>query len=301
MSFHLTLGLAIAAAGLTSGFLPGERVVVEAHNCYPYVGLWAGRMDRALSVGVPVAIELDLTWYDEGYPVIAHGGRLTGKEPRLHGYFFERVRPTVEAAIAKGDKSAWPLYTLNLNNLSGPGGAMAQALWQLLGEYEDWLCTAVKTAAPGGQSPIKLNPILVLTNGRPSVAKVFHDGVPVGGTLRAFGSCGDEDRATNFRRWRNLSWHAVERGGQRNAGDWTREEAARLKALVDETHEQGYWIRFYSLDGHPFGLAHGWGPGYNFGSLDKAKVRWRACIEAGVDFIATDQCEELARVLMLRR
>jgi len=65
--------------------------------------------------------------------------------------------------------------------------------------------------------------------------------------------------------------------------------------LVATAHGQGYWIRFYSLDGESALLsANGWSPGYNFGSPEAAHIRWKACIEAGVDFIATDQCESLA-------
>jgi hypothetical protein len=40
----------------------------------------------------------------------------------------------------------------------------------------------------------------------------------------------------------------------------------------------------------------GWTPSYNFTSLDAARIRWRAAIDAGVDFIATDQYEEYAQI-----
>ena len=40
--------------------LPGSRSVMDAHNCYPYDEWWYDRIDRALSVGTPVAIEQDL-------------------------------------------------------------------------------------------------------------------------------------------------------------------------------------------------------------------------------------------------
>ncbi len=56
--------------------------------------------------------------------------------------------------------------------------------------------------------------------------------------------------ATNYRRWLNYSWHAVEPEGQPKAGDWTPADDARLKALVDGAHKLGYWIRFYTLDGY---------------------------------------------------
>ena len=40
----------------------------------------------------------------------------------------------------------------------------------------------------------------------------------------------------------------------------------------------------------------GWTKSYNFGSLAQARLRWQAAIDAGVDFIATDQYEAFAEV-----
>lgn len=285
------------------GFLPGERVVVEAHNCYPYNGRWASRIDRALSAGTPVAIELDLAWYEdaktgEGRAVLAHGPPCTGTEPALRDYFFEKVRPIIETALKEDDKTDWPLYTLNVNDFRGGGAAIIRAFWDTLGDYEAWLCTAEKLADAAAPAPIDVKPVLVLTNGGPVQTKVFYDEVPAGGRLRAFGTAkGGKplERGTNFRRWWNHSWSDVEAGGQKKAGDWTAEDAARLQEMVDMAHRQGYWIRFYTLNGHAGILSsHGWSPGYNFGSPEAVEARWKACIEAGVDFIATDQCEALA-------
>jgi hypothetical protein len=47
-----------------------------------------------------------------------------------------------------------------------------------------------------------------------------------------------------------------------------------------------------TTDGRRLGLS----PGYNFGSLDAVRIRWRAAIDAGVDFIATDQYEDFSRI-----
>src|SRR5258708_39974554 len=44
---------------------PGVRVVMDAHNCYPYFEWWGDRMERALSGGVPLAVEQDLYWYTD--------------------------------------------------------------------------------------------------------------------------------------------------------------------------------------------------------------------------------------------
>ena len=88
----------------------------------------------------------------------------------------------------------------------------------------------------------------------------------------------------------------VEPEGQNNAGGWTSDDQRRLHTLVDGAHAAGLWIRFYTLNGHSpeEGERMGWSPGYNFGSMDAARIRWRAAIDAGVDFIATDQYEDFA-------
>ena len=59
----------------------------------------------------------------------------------------------------------------------------------------------------------------------------------------------------------------------------------------------GLWIRFYTLNGHRPDDSLGWTASYNFGSVDAARARWNAAIAAGVDFIATDQYEELDSLL----
>ena len=139
----------------------------------------------------------------------------------------------------------------------------------------------------------------------------FHDAVPVGGRLRLFGAIhgiapAEADGlpratpATNYRRWWNHPWRVAEPGGQRAAATWTPEEAGRLRSLVADAHAHGLWIRFYTLNGHQ-GPREGWTDSYNFGALAAAEVRWRAAIDAGVDFIATDQYTELARLLAATR
>ena len=38
---------------------------------------------------------------------------------------------------------------------------------------------------------------------------------------------------------------------------------------------------------------NGWFHGYNFGSIEAARIRWRAAIQAHVDYLASDQYELL--------
>ena len=66
---------------------------------------------------------------------------------------------------------------------------------------------------------------------------------------------------------------------------------------MDHAHRLGYWIRFYTLDGFSEPENRGWDANYNFGSREAVVARWKAAIRAGVDLIATDEYEELARVM----
>ncbi len=306
-------------------FLNRNQPIVDAHNCYPYEGRWNDRVHRALNSGFPVSIEQDLAWYvdpatDKGRVVVSHTAKPTGSEPTLRTYFFEQVRPVVERAIAENNHERWPLIVLHFD-FKDNQPAILEAVWQLLGEYEPWLSTAVKTDDPGVLSPIDRKPILVITEDSDEQQKVFLDDVPVGAKLRLFGSahthsnpvgmssqqvlrCGRSEtlppdqilseRPTNYRRWWNSSWYPVEEGGQSKAGDWTPADDRRLRALVDHAHQLGYWVRFYTLDGFAPDEDQGWGNGYNFGSKQAVILRWKAAIAAGVNFVATDQYEELA-------
>ena len=298
------MALEIAVCSQTPTFLPGQRVLLDAHNCYPYEGQWTDRVDRALSTGLPVAIEMDLIWDTTSTPgtpriVVRHGGKARGNEPTLRDYFFEKVRPLVERALQEGDRGQWPLLTLNINDLRGGAPEFFTALWKLMGAYEPWLCTAVRTEDLSQIATLEVKPVLVLTSDGTLQRKVFYSDVPVGGRLRLFAAGKPDRNADNFRRWVNYSWAEVEPEGQTRAGDWTPADAARLKALVENAHKRGYWIRFYTLNGHGALdiVQQGWTPSYNFGSLAAVAVRWKAARTCGVDFVASDQYEECAQAL----
>ncbi len=157
-----------------------------------------------------------------------------------------------------------------------------------------------------------IRPLLVLTSEADSQERDFYDVVPLGERLLAFGavrtagknpmSPADDmvpEPANNYRRWWNNPWNVVERGGQRKAGPWTTQDEIRLRQFVTQAHELGLWIRSYALDGlsdRDLGR-NGWDKGYNFGSREKASLRWMAAIRAGVDFIATDQYEDVAALV----
>jgi hypothetical protein len=293
---------------------PGSRTVMDAHNCYPYSEWWSDRIDRALSIGTPVAIEQDLGWYTDpvsgrSWSVVTHGDPLSGHEPTMEKYFFERVRPVVEKALQDGNHGDWPLITLNLDFKDNKPEHLAAVL-ALLRKYQTWITFAAKGSNPSVVEPLHVRPILVLTGEADAQQTVFYDQLAAGDAVLAFGAVHsgdkapqsapeeiDSERATNYRRWWNNPWRVVEAGGQVNAGAWTPEKMQRLHSLVNRAHANGLWIRFYTLDGATEKelSCSGWFHGYNFGSLEAVRQRWRAAISAGVDYLASDQYELLGQ------
>jgi hypothetical protein len=302
-------------------FLNHNRPVLDAHNCYPYKGKYADRLERALSTGFPVAIEQDIAWgvdpaTHQGRPVVSHTPKTTGDEPTLREHFFERVRPIIEKALTESDRARWPLIILHFD-FKSLEPKLLRAVWAELGDYEEWITTAAQTPDPHQLAPLDPKPLLVLTEDADEQEEVFFNDIPAGRRLRVFGSAHTAriaarskqqlihlaatlppeqllvERPTNYRRWWNNSWFEVEEGGQNRAGEWTPADAQRLRALVDHAHSLGFWIRFYTLDGFSLAENHGWDRGYNFGSCKAVTARWKAALESGVNLIATDQYEEL--------
>jgi hypothetical protein len=298
------------------------RTTLHAHNCYPDLGRYPDRLSRALNTGItPIAIEQDLVWAplaDGGRSVVSHGEPLNGYEPTLEAHFFKRVERMLDTALASGRHDDWPLLILHLDFKTNEP-EHHRAVWDLLGKYQRWLTTAERVADDGVPPPLRPGPLLVLTENGAGQHAVFHDRVAVGDRLRLFGtvpvaldlaSLPREDqlrqlaaapvetlipqRATNYRRWSNQSWAAIEEGGQANAGDWTPAEDRRLRALVDRARAMQLWLRIYALNGHAANAGQGWSEGYNFGSLAAVQRRWDAAIAAGVHLVATDQYELFA-------
>ena len=323
----LVVAIAVAASATIVGqsntrFGPGARVLVDAHNAYPTDGKWQDRIDRALKTGLPVAIEQDPYWYRDpqtgaGRSVVSHNREDAAGAPTLEDYFFASVRPAVEKALAENRRDEWPLIVLNLDLKTSEPEHLA-AIWALLGKYEGWITTADRTSSDQ-PAPLHVRPIMVLTGSSNAQQVAFYDNVPVGQQLRVFGasvpyalpanSATPRDKinraiippaelmpvpATNYRRWSNFAWAAVE-AGPAGAGEWQPETADRLRSLVARAHAMNLWIRFYTLNGHTAEDNHGWTPSYNFGSPEAAAIRWRAAAEAGVDFIASDMYEALSR------
>jgi hypothetical protein len=309
----------------TLASLNHHRSIPDAHNCYPNEGRWANRIDRALKSGFPVGIEQDMAWYvdtatGKGRAVVSHSDKPRGTEPLLRDYFFERVRPIIEKALAENDRSHWPLIVLHFD-FKSTQEPLLRAVWDLLGEYQGWITTAVKSSGLHELTPLDLKPLLVLTEEADAQEEFFFTRLRPGERLRLFGSAHTRaipskpkethdrllatmppsellsEKPTTYRRWWNSSWAAVEEGGPKQGGEWTADDDRRLRSLVDHAHELGYWIRFYTLDGFTEAENQGWDEGYDFGSRDRAALRWKAAKAAGVDIIATDQTEDLAPLL----
>ena len=210
---------------------------------------------------------------------------------------FRSIRPIVERALRDGRRDDWPLVTLNLDFKTEEPAHLA-AVRSLLNEYRQWLTTAARRASIDDVQALRVGPVLVLAGESDNQRRAFHDAVAVGDPLLAFGAVHGGGHRTNYHRWSNNAWRVVEPAGQNHAGPWTADAESRLRALVRAAHDDGLWIRFYTLNGHdPRDVSGGWTPGYNFGSEDAARERWRAAIRAGVDFVAIDQYELFSATL----
>jgi len=326
--------LALALYGANTGpFSPGQRTFLLAHNSCPDKGQWADRLDRALSTGTPLVVEMDLCWVlnpktGKNASLIAGSAKgITGDEPTLKSYLFEHARPIVEKALKENDQKNWPLIMVYLDIKDDPPEHL-ESIWGQLGEYENWLTTAVKTKNAAQQSPLDLKPMMMFaddTRPTPNIKEeYFYNRLPIGGKLRVFGSAkltvppGNLNKnqvfeaqakmkledlitepASNYHRWfAQAHWDLmVEQAPMKAAGQWTPEKEARLKALVNYTHKMGSFLGVWCLDGFEPGKGFGWGEGNNLGSLQAATIRWKAATKAGVDFIASDQYKEAAKVI----
>jgi hypothetical protein len=309
----------------------GGRPLLHAHNAYVEEGRWADRIDRALATGqVPLVIEQDIAYAARNEPgidrsVVSHDDELKGSEPPLRQHFFDRVRPIIEKALAAGDTQRWPVLVLHLDFKTN-GREHHRAVWDLLKRHRQWLTTAPPDSDLMRVTDMKPGPLLVLTENGAGQERDFTEWAAEEGSLLLFGSIpapalrqSDDPAerarmlraappnqlvpaaASSYRRWVNFSWAAVEEGGPSKAGEWTRDDAERLDAIVRYAHLQGLLVRFYTLNGHTAAASRGWGESYNFGDLEAARLRWRAAAQSGVDLIASDQYEEVAALLQAPR
>ena len=93
----------------------------------------------------------------------------------------------MEKALAENDRAHWPLIVLHFD-FKSEHPELLQAVWDLLGEYEVWITTALKTGNPGELARFDPKPLLVLTEDSDAQEEVFFGRLPKGARLRIFGS-----------------------------------------------------------------------------------------------------------------
>jgi hypothetical protein len=325
----LVAALAVGAKVQSSTCTPGVRTLVLAHNAYPDEGNYGDRLDRAIAAGVPFVVEEDLVWVN-GKSLVIHNPKVASADsPTLESYFFPKIKPIIEKALNEGNKGNWPLVTLYLDIKNDPQEHL-EAISKVLDKYDAWLTKAVKTDDITKQSPLELKPMMVILEDKKNDIKqaFFYNSVNVGGKIRAFGSAVKFDdnpnnlprekraermagllkitpeqlvtkRADNWRRWFGTDWSFIELCGPGH-GDWTAASEARMKKFVDYGHSLGYLVSLYSVNGFSEADNQGWTAEFNF-SREGAVARWNAAIGAHADFIATDQYEDLAKVIRSKR
>ena len=304
---------------------PGARTLMLAHNAYPDHGKFGDRLDRVITAGTPFAVEEDLAWVD-GKSLLIHGGKnLTKDDPTMESYFFPKIKPVIEKALKENKKSTWPVVTLYLDLKNDPIEHL-EAVAKMLEPYHDWMTSSVKTADASKPAELNIRPMLVIVEDKVNDIKqeFFYDRVPVGGTIRVFGSLTKVETnpdkklskqeavdamaaltpeqifttpATTYRRWFGGDWSLIEKGGQVKAGEWTKEKETRLRQMVEYGHKKGYLVSFYCLNGYTEAENQGWDKGYNFGSKAAVMPRWKAVMNAKADFLATDQYEDVRKML----
>src|SRR5262245_12845345 len=183
-------------ATASSQYVPGKRSVMHAHNAFPVHEKFHNRLDRALSGGLPVVIELDTAWFTDvagkSTMVLSHGAKLAAQgDPTMEDYVIPRLKPIVEKALKDGNKGNWPLVTLYFDIQGTETGHLA-ALSKLLDEYDTWWTFAKKPADQTVQTPLELKPAMAfIYDKNDTKRKFFYDPVAVGGKVRVFGSVQD--------------------------------------------------------------------------------------------------------------
>jgi hypothetical protein len=336
-SFFMLCAAAMTALMVTgaphnsSPFTPGARTMMLAHNAYPYDGQYGDRLDRAIAAGMPFAVEEDLVWVNGRSLLIHNEKSASADSPTLESYFFPKVKPLMEKAMKEGNKGNWPLITLYLDIKNDPEEHLTE-ISKVLDKYDAWLTKAVKTSDITRMSPLEYKPMMVILEDKKNDIKqaFFYDRIAVGGKFRAFGSAVKFDdnpnqlprtareqrmaglitiqpeqmltkHADNWRRWFGTDWNFIELSGPTHGSDWNAATEARMKHFVDYGHSLGYLVGFYEINGFTKDQNQGWTDEYNFGSREAAEVRIKAVLAAHADFIATDQYQEVAKLIRERR
>jgi hypothetical protein len=300
-AFRLSLRLSLAwlAATATATTQAADPLPISAHNCYPSEGARNDRLVEALSLGID-NIEIDLGWDETGRRLIV------GHDPApMPGVEYATLDAYLTPALEAHWKHPRPdraptILTIDWKT-DHPDAVRAFKLF--LDEHADWFSSAPKAA----ESPLTPRRLTVCFTGSDVAKDRYDELVPPGGTYRAFrdvvfgGTSYRDDvqayapeRATAYHRFLTFHWANIERGGPPLAGVWTPEESARLDALLDHVHKQGFRARFYCLNG-PRGPINS---PYRFHDGNTVKIRWHAAAKAGADWIATDDYKAIVKALV---
>jgi hypothetical protein len=289
----------ILSAGVSFADKPEPRPLpISAHNCYPENSTSNERLAEALGLGID-NIEIDLGWDEAGARlIVGHDAkpRPGVAYPDLDSYLVPALEAHWRTPRADG---APTLLTIDWKT---DEPAAVRSFKAFLDAHPRWFTSATKS----DQSAMVNRRLMVCFSGSDRAKDLYDALVPAGGDYRAFRDTvfgagvayrGDVTAyapvaATVYHRFLAFHWSHVERGGPALAGDWTKDEAVRLKALIEHTHRQGFRVRVYTLNGHTGPP----GSSYRFPSDAAARIRWHAAA-AGTDWVATDEYAEIVRTL----
>lgn len=286
----ILLGL-VSSAGAQAPESRPKPLPISAHNCYPVDGLGSNRLAEALALGID-NIEIDLGWdADKKRLIVSHDPAPKGGVE--YPAFEDFIRPVLDAPSRPDGAPS----VLTLDWKTDDPGAVAR-LKSFLDDHSDILSSAPK----GDPSPLTARKLTVCFTGSAKAKAIYDDLIPKGGTYRAFadvvhsrGSYRDDptsyakEPASAYHRFLTFDWSVVEAGGPPLARDWSKDEAARLEAIVKSAHSKGYRVRFYCLNTRGPVLSIN----YRFRRPDDARTRWNAAAAAGADWIASDDYREI--------
>jgi hypothetical protein len=281
----LALLLALAPSAEAFGGGTPHPLPISAHNCYAENRTDNPRLTEALALGID-NIEIDLGWDDAAKQIIVgHDAKPRPgiAYPRLETSLF----PALESHFKTPRQDGAPTV-LTIDWKTGRPEAVEQ-FKKLLDAHAEWFSSAPKSA----DSPLTTRRLTVCFSGTEAAKDAYDAMVPVGGTYRAFrdrvvSGTYEADVAayvpansTAYFRFLAFHWGAIERGGPPSAGEWT------------PAHRRGFRVRIYCLNGHSGPL----GGSYRFADQSTARARWLAAAAAGVDWVASDEYQELVDTL----
>ena len=237
----------------TRRLTPGTRVLLDAHNAYRgwrtlQRSARAGPVDwDCRSPSSRISSGIAIRALASGRSVVSHGAPLSGSEPSLDEYFFQRSARLIEQALRENRRETWPvdhaqsrLQDERAGALTRPCGrcsgklrvvaddrpsrregrrdcgprAWAAARAHRRGRRAGRMCSMTQFQWADGfvcSVPCIRDSAKRLQAGRG--ARASRPRI-AGSVLR--------DRASNYRRWWNHPWSVVElRRSEANAGEWT--------------------------------------------------------------------------------